>query len=131
MEWTKYLPKPVLLAFAALCALFALAMWLVFLRPVERRTAQGVITHKIFKPAGHYVQYPVGMRDSFYSPSTIPIAECYVFAIHVDGLPLDVGVSLNTIAAREFEVGQSVNIQYQERSIPLLWKRVYVTQMTH
>ncbi len=104
-------------------------MWLVFLRPVERKTAHGVITHKILKPAGQYIQYPVGMRDSFYSPDIIPVSECYVFAIHVDQPALDVGYALNSIAARDFEVGQKVNLEYQERSIPLLWKRIYVTQM--
>jgi|SRR5450755_3050164 len=125
------LSKLILFTFAAIFAVLAVAMWLVFLRPGQRRTAQGVITHKIFKPAGQYVQYPVGMRDSFYSPSTIPIAECYVFAIHVEEPPLDVGYSLNTIAAGDFAVGQRVRLEYQERSVPLLWKRIYVTRMQH
>jgi hypothetical protein len=116
--------------FVGIFALFAAVMWFVFLRPVERRTARGVITHKIFKAAGQYVQYPVGMRDSFYSPSTIPIAESYVFMIHVEGLSREVGYSLNSIAGREYEVGQKVNLEYQERSIPLVWKRVYATQMS-
>jgi hypothetical protein len=126
-----WLPRYLLFAFAAICALVAAAMWLAFLRPVEQKTAQGLITHKIFKPAGQYIQYPVGMRENFYTPSTIPIAECYVFVIHVDGLESDVGYALNTVAAQDFEVGQKVSIQYQERSLPLVWKRVYVTQMSH
>jgi len=125
------LPTAVLFTFAAIFAVFAGGMWLVFLRPVERRTAQGTITHKIFKPAGQYVQYPVGMRDSFYSPSTIPIAECYVFAIHLDQPPLDVGYALNSIASRDFEVGQKVNLVYQERSVPFMGRRIYVLQMSH
>ena len=128
---TSILPRAVLLLCAGILVFFAAGMWFVFLLSVEQRTAHGVITHKIFKPAGQYVQYPAGMRDTFYSPSTIPIAECYVFAIHLDQSPLEVGYSLNTIAAHEFEVGQRVNIQYQERSIPVLGKRLYVTQMSH
>ena len=126
---TSTLPKAVLFLFAALCALFAAAVWLAFLRPVERRTAHGVITHKIFKPAGQYIQYPVGMRDSFSSPSTMPIAECYVFAIHLDQHNLDLGYALNSMAARDFEVGEKVTLEYQERSLPLFWKRISVTQM--
>jgi hypothetical protein len=98
-------------------------LWFVFLRPVERKTAQGVITHKIFKPAGQYVQYPVGM------PSRIPIAECYVFTIQVDDLAADVAVALNTLASEEYTVGQKVKIQYEERSLAGIWRRVYVTQM--
>jgi hypothetical protein len=118
-----------LVLFAAICGMFAVTMWFVFLRPVERKTAQGVITHKILKPAGQYVQYPAGMRTAFFAPSRIPIAECYVFTIQVDDLAADVAVALNTLAAEEYEVGQRVKIQYQERSLPGIWRRVYVTQM--
>jgi len=125
------LSKLVLFAFAAIFAVLAIGMWVVFLRPVERRTAQGTITHKIFKPAGQYVQYPIGLRDSFYSPSTVPIAECYVFAIHLDQPSLDVGYVLNTVASGDFEVGQKVNLVYQERSVPFMGRRIYVLQMSH
>jgi hypothetical protein len=123
------LPINILLIFAAICAVFALLLWFVFLRPVERKTAQGVITHKIFKPAGQYVQYPVGMRSAFFTPSRIPIAECYVFTIQVDDIAADVAVALNTLASEEYTVGQKVKIQYEERSLPGIWRRVYVMQM--
>jgi hypothetical protein len=119
----------ILLIFAAICAVFALLLWFVFLRPVARKTAQGVITHKIFKPAGQYVQYPVGMRSAFFTPSRIPIAECYVFTIQVDDLAADVAVALNTLASEEYTVGQKVKIQYEERSLAGIWRRVYVRQM--
>lgn len=123
------LPMNILLIFAAICAVFALLLWFVFLRPVARKTAQGVITHKIFKPAGQYVQYPVGMRSAFFTPSRIPIAECYVFTIQVDDLAADVAVALNTLASEEYTVGQKVKIQYEERSLAGIWRRVYVRQM--
>ena len=123
------LPAYILLPLAAIFALAALLLWFVFLRPVERKTAQGVITHKILKPAGQYVQYPAGMRTAFFAPSRIPIAECYVFTIQVDDLAADVAVALNTLAAEEYEVGQRVKIQYQERSLPGIWRRVYVMQV--
>lgn len=125
------LPKYLLLGFAAILGAFALLMWFAFLRPVERKTAQGVITRKIFKPAGEYVQYPVGMRSAFFAPSRIPIAECYVFTLQVDALAADVGVALNTLAAEEYNIGQKVNIEYQERGLPGIWRRVYVIRMSH
>ncbi|HXA05582.1 MAG TPA: hypothetical protein VNY30_12120 [Bryobacteraceae bacterium] len=125
------LPVYILLPFAAICSVVALLLWLVFLRPVERKTAPGIITHKILKPAGQYVQYPVGMRAAFFAPSRIPIAECYVFTIQVDDIAADVAVALNTLAAEEYQVGQTVKIQYEERSLPGIWRRVYVTQMEH
>ena len=124
------LPKYLLLGFAAIFGALALLMWFVFLRPVERKTAHGVITNKIFKPAGQYVQYPVGLRSAFFAPSRIPIAECYVFTIQVDELAADVGVALNTLAAEGYDVGQRVKIEYQERSLPGIWRRVYVLQMS-
>jgi len=123
------LPKYLLLGFAAILGALALLLWLVFLRPAERKTAQGVITHRIFKPAGEYVQYPAGMRGAFFAPSRIPMAECYVFTIQVNGLAADVAVALNTLAAEEFNVGQVVNIEYQERGFPGIWRRAYVLKM--
>jgi len=125
-----FLPKSVLFSFAAICTVAGLLLWLVFLRQVERKSARGTITQKIFKPAGEYVQYPVGMRSAFLAPSRIPIAECYVFVVHADILAADVGVALNTVAAQEYEIGQSVNLQYEERTLPGIWRRVYVIQMS-
>ena len=105
-------------------------MWLVFLRPAATKAAQGVITYKVLKPAGQYVQYPTFTGGSFYTPNIIPIAECYVFVIQVDPLAASLGYSLNTVASARFEVGQKVNIQYQERGLPGIWRRIYVTSMS-
>jgi hypothetical protein len=122
--------RSLLFSFAAVCAAFALLMWLVFLRPAATKAAQGVITYKVLKPAGQYVQYPAFTSGSFYTPSIIPTAECYVFVIRVDQLSASLGYSLNTIASEHFEVGQKVDIQYQERGLTGIWRRVYVTSMS-
>ena len=124
------LPPYVLFGFAAVCALFSLAVWYAFLRPVEQKSARGVVTGKRFKPAGEYVQYPGGARDGFYPPNRIPIAECYVLTIHVDELHADLGYAVNTLAAEVYQVGEAVNVQYVERSLPLVWRRIYLTQVT-
>ena len=84
---------------------------------------------KTFKPASTYWQYPIGIRDGFWTPAQIPIAECYVFAVHVEGQPVEAFYSLNTTAAKAFEVGQRVEIVYEERGIPPIWQRVYVMDM--
>jgi len=115
---------------AAVFGLISVLIWFVFLRPVAKRSAVGVIRNKQFKPAGEYWQQPAGQRGGFWTPTRIPIAECYVFEIQVEGWPDVAHASLNTVAAREFEVGQRVNIEYQERGIPFLWKRAYVLDMT-
>ena len=127
-EFMIITPK-LLLALGLVCALAALATWFVFLRPVPRLTVFGVITQRIFKPASTYWQYPTGIRDGFWTPAQIPIAECYVFAIKVEGQPSDAFFSLNTTAAKSFDVGQKVEIDYEERGVPLIWKRVYVMDM--
>ncbi|TFG37659.1 MAG: hypothetical protein E4H46_01335 [Desulfobacterales bacterium] len=111
-------------------AIVAVGIWFVFLRPVPLQKATGTITHKIFKPAGEHWQYPVGLNRDFLLPTKIPIAESYIFGIQIDGSgQAAVGYALNTVASKEFEVGNRVQIEYQERGIPLLWKRLYVLDM--
>lgn len=115
--------------FAVICATFAFLMWFVFLRPAITKTAQGTIISKVFKPAGQYVQYPSPTSGAFYTASVIPLAECYVFIIQADQLQASVGFSVNTLAARQFEIGQQVTIEYQERGLRGIWRRVYVIRM--
>jgi hypothetical protein len=114
---------------AILFALIAGLIWFAFLRPVPVQTAVGIIRTKSFKPAGQYWQQPTGNRDSFWTGTRIPIAECYIFGIQVDGRVGEARASLNTIESQAFNVGQKVQIEYVERGLPLVWKRVYVTSM--
>jgi hypothetical protein len=114
---------------AILFGTVALLTWAVLLRPVPRRSVVGTITGKTFKAAGTYAQYPAGAGRGFRAASEIPIAEAYVFEIKVDGMAEPVRYALNAVASKEFEVGQRVQIEYQERSFPVLWRRVYVVDM--
>jgi hypothetical protein len=118
-----------LLALAGLFAVVGIVVWSILLRPVEPRKARGVITYKVFKPASQHVQYPAGMRSGFYAPNSVPISECYVMVVRVDGLEAPAGFAMNTVAAQPYEVGQTVTVQYEERGLPLLWKRIYVIDM--
>jgi hypothetical protein len=110
-------------------ALMAGLIWFTFLRPVPTQTAGGVICSKFFKPAGEYLQQSTGSRDGFWTPTRIPIAECYVFGILVDGSPGEARIACNAGDARVFKVGQRVQKEYVERGFPLIWKRIYVTDM--
>jgi hypothetical protein len=105
--------------------LLAGGIWFVFLRPVPRRVARGVIVGKKFKPATKHVQYPEGGR----APKHIPIAECYVFTVQVDGEPSTAAYSLNTTAAEPFAEGQAVDIVYEVRGIPGIWKAACILEM--
>jgi hypothetical protein len=123
-------PFTVVKLILAVCfAVVALMVWWVFLRQVERKTAAGVIAQKTFKPAGSYWQYPTGNRTNFWTPTRIPIAESYVFAIRLEGHAAEAWFALNTTAAARFEVGQRVQIEYEERALPPVWRRVYVLDM--
>lgn len=108
---------------------FAAAVWAVFLRPVPRRAASGEIIQKDYKPGGVYWQWPTGDRTNFFTPTRIPIAECNVFVIRMDGQPVPAVFSLNTLASEKFSVGQRVDIIYEVRGIPLVWKVACVLEM--
>lgn len=108
---------------------FAAVIWLVFLRPVPVEKLTGIIRTKVFKPAGEYMQYQPGNRTSFRTPTRIPIEECYVLGIEVEGERDEFKYAVNTTAATRFEVGQRVVIEYQRRGFPPFWRRVYVTDV--
>ena len=114
---------------AAFFALVALAVWVVFLRPVPIRTALGKITGKAYKPAGTYWQYPAGLDRGFRTATPIPISEAYVFEIALPEYSGPVFFSLNTAAAQNFDTGQAVQLTFRERQIPFAGKRVYVLDM--
>jgi hypothetical protein len=99
------------------------------LRPAEAKTTIAIITNKTFKPASTYWQSPGGIRSGFREPNEIPIAESIVFEISAEGLPDRVRYSLNTVAAKQYDVGQKVQIEYVERVIPLMWRHIYLTDM--
>ena len=119
----------VMIVVASLFVLIAGLIWFAFLRPAPEQTALGVIHSKSYKPAGEYWQQPVGNRDGFWTPTRIPIAECYIFGIQVEGQAGEARIARNTIEAQAFNVGQRVQIEYVERGLPLIWKRIYVTDM--
>jgi hypothetical protein len=100
------------------------------LRAAQPKTAIGVITSKTSKPASVYKQYPSGRRGGLSEPAEIPIAESVVFEIKVARLGT-VRYSTNTIAAKEFDIGQKVEIEYVKRAIMPLRPRIYVTAIRH
>jgi hypothetical protein len=114
---------------AVILALTSAAIWFVFLRSVPVSLATGVIAAKHLKPAGTYWQYPGGATRSFYTANPIPIEECYVFEIQVDGFAEPFRTALNKLAGESFQPGQRVRVQYEERGVPPFWRRAYVLDM--
>jgi hypothetical protein len=107
----------------------AVVLWFLFVRPVPSAWAEGAIAGKTFKPADTYWQYPPGTRQGFRTANPIPVAESYVFEIHVPEFPGPAHYALNTVASEKFEVGQHVRVQYVRRGIAGIWSRVWVLDM--
>lgn len=124
------MPPPARIRVAGLRSLASAVMIVLgcSLHAAENKTAAGIITSKTARPAGVYEQYPGGRRGGFPGPSEIPIAESVLFQIKVDGLGT-VRYSANTVAAKQFEIGQRVQITYVKRAIMPLRKRIYVLEM--
>jgi hypothetical protein len=114
---------------AAAFLMLALGIWFVFLRPATLQTATGVIRSKTFEPAGEYVQYQPGSRQGFYAPTTILTSEHFVIGIQVPGRSSELRYAANPTEASGLEIGQEVRIEYQERGVPPIWRRVYVVTL--
>ena len=104
----------------------ALVVWWVFLRPVPVVVGQGMVRNKTYRPAGTYVQYPVGDRQGFWAPTAIPTAEHVVLDISVEGQSEELRYPVSPNAAANFDIGQHVAVEYQERGLPPFWRRSYV-----
>lgn len=117
------------LIIAVLFGIFALALWLVFLRPVATLAATGTITAKTFRENATYWQAQPGLERGFRTPTPIPIAEAYVFEVSLDESRERVTYALNTQASEAFREGDRVRVRYQRRGVPPFWTRVYVLDM--
>lgn len=95
-----------------------------------RQTATGIILAKEHKPEGTYTQTPAGARrEGFWTPTSIPIAEAFIFDIQLDSPPGGiVRYSTNVILGRRFEKGQKVELDYEVRG-SIFGKRAYVLEL--
>jgi hypothetical protein len=113
---------------AALLALAAL-LWFAFVRRVPQESALATIRSKTFREAGTYTQQQVGAQRGFRTPTSIPIAESYVFELRLEGEADPVLASFNTVKSRQFEVNQRVRVDFVRRGFPPFWQRVAVVDM--
>lgn len=110
-------------------AFLSLAIWFVMLRPTPTMTATGTVQRKTHKPEGEYWQYQAGDRPGFRVPTKITIAEAYVLQIESPDIAEPVYAVVNVIEAREYEVGDKVQLKYIQRSLPPVWSKKYVTEI--
>jgi hypothetical protein len=91
--------------------------------------AYGVILSKTFKGATTYTQTHTGPNRGFQRSTDIPIGEAYGFEVRIEGLSQIGRVSLNTVAAKQFEVGQRVKVRYEYRTLFLFVRRLFIVDM--
>ena len=123
---SAYIAIPV----AAITLLGAGLAWYIFVRPVPRRSAEGVITKKTFVPARDLSGWLAGGRRESFTRRSVPIPDGYRFEIQVGGSSQLMTFWLEATAAKHFIVGEAVHVVYEERGLRPFWKRVYVRQMT-
>ncbi len=105
------------------------SMWLFFLRSVPTQHTTGIVVSKTFKPAGVSYSYPYGANRGFKTPTSIPTAPGYSYRIETPGIG-EVGYFANEIEAKSLDVNQKVSIKYEERGIPMIWKKIMVLEIT-
>jgi hypothetical protein len=118
-----------LLSAATLALFFSGFIWYAFLRPVPELSGIGMIVNKTFQPARTIQRYEVGPRRESWGQDKIVIPEGYLFDLRVEGLPSALQYSLPALAAERYSLGQKVWIRYVDRGIPMIRKRIQVTQM--
>jgi hypothetical protein len=116
------------LAISVALLILAAVVWFVLVRPVSARSGLGTIVGKTFQPSQPYTRVRSGPRREFWSEEKIQMPDSYLFAIRLDDAS-EVHYRLDAAAAAEFSIGQRVKVRLEERSIPLLWKRVYVREI--
>jgi hypothetical protein len=122
------IPPILLWTMAAFGLILAAGVWFVLVRPVTARSHLGTIIGKTFQAAQTYSRVRSGPRREFWSEEKIPIPDSYLFAIRLAD-NTEVYYRLNAAAAGAFDVGQRVKLLLEERSIPLVWKRLYIREM--
>ena len=103
----------------------ALVLWFAFVRQVPARTANAVIQSKEFLDAHTVTRYPSGIFRQSWTPNQIRIGAAFVFGMDLEGAG-KAFFALDTLAGKDYEVGQSVPVRYEVRGIPPVWKKIRV-----
>ncbi len=121
---------PVLLAIAVVAALVAGLLLYTFARPAQARAGRGVITGKTFEPAREESRVAAGARRESVTTRLRRIPDGYRFEIRLDGVTAPVAYWMEATAAAHFQVGQKVEVAYEERGVPRVWHKLLVRKLT-
>lgn len=113
------------IAIAAVGALAALLLWFAFVRQVPERSGVGRILAKDFLDAHTVTRYPSNIFRQSWTPTQIRVGAAYVFTVELEG-GAKAFAALDTVAAKVYEVGQSISVRYEVHGIPPVWKSIRV-----
>jgi hypothetical protein len=126
-SWTGYLVGVALLA-----AVVAGLLFIIFVRPVEPRTAVGRITEKAFQEARTLTRVNAGPRREVWGTTNRRLPAAFVFTIRLEDGDAELRHWMERVAAEEFQIGDTVTVTYETRGIPGVWVKQYVRKMaTH
>ncbi len=121
------------LCIAVLAALFSATMWWIFVRPVPERSATGRVTEVVLRPAERVERNVPQFARSLERMNRevrYDLPERALLSIELeDGASVRFETPLATPSAK-LAPGARVRVVYQQRGLPLLWSRRYVTQVS-
>lgn len=118
-------------ALAVVFGLFALVVWYALLRAVPEKTAPGTILSATLADAATIERtVPRTHRGIGYIPKQqkFEIPERYVYQIELATTGETITYS-NMSPQLDYEVGSSVRVTYLERSLPMVWKKKFISQV--
>jgi hypothetical protein len=126
---SPYIAIPVLV----IALLVAISIWYVLVRPVPEKWAKGVIVGQTFR-SEETVEKSVPRTSrslEHYSKETkYTLPDRFIYSIRLDNEETEVRYSMPALGNLKLENGQRVKVVYLERSIPFIWKKFYVKEMT-
>ncbi len=119
-------------ALATIFALFAFLVWYALIRAVPETTSQGIIHGATLADAETVERLvPRSHRNLEHVPRQIKyeIPERYIYDIEI----VDAGerVNFSNMSPKlEYQNGDRVTVRYVERSLPLVWKKRFILEVT-
>lgn len=120
-----------LIVVLVLATIGAASIWYVFLRPVPIQTTPGTIKAKTFRQASSIERKRAGgRRQDWGQDRSILLPDSDVFVILLDDPSIEVRFEVAAGGSDSLSVGQRMRVEYQRRSLPLIWSKVYVLEVT-
>ena len=118
---------------ALILAIIAGVIWYALVRPVPEKSGTGVITNRTFRAAERVERsIPRTTRSLERYPQEIKykLPDRYVLDIRLEKEKTVIRFWVPALPSQNVEIGQRVNVVYLKRSIPFIWEKIFVKQVT-